>query len=563
MALQGDGNGIVSIPTATATGDFSIVFSAITLTAGTEIIVGDNSASNDFIAIFATAKLGTRINGENTTQTSTTSIGQTVKYEVSRVGTALQVKVDDVVFSNHSFTGTFVLDTFFSYNSGALKGSMLLSGTCDMTGFTGAGDRSYDFEGSGTTLVDTISGENGTLSGFTSGCFSASAGNITVTSVGDYGCKQRDGSGHATFTIAGTCEGVTDIEYSYDNATWFTLDAAPTTTFTGSVLITAQQTVYLRDGTNNAIVAQINHLTAAMVVACWWQSNMAGRVTNNQPITVTGNNPIPVMYKNGSFFELDDPTGTDGSAAGSLLPLLAQNYSDAGTPVCFANVALGSSSIDYWNGNGTTGYGKIQSLAADTDGLEFTLSIGGETDTAAGMSQAEMETKLGNTVDSIFADFGVNHYLVTFPYGNTTGGDPTNMNAAFAATVANNANCLFGGNLQTIDIDTGTTTGNDGTHIKSDADAATAAGIIWSALNSVPSLINLTATGLPDGTYQAQIFDDSVDPMVRIVVDDISFTSGIASYDLTGLLLPAKAVYTRIDTPTPLTTGVTCIGTSE
>lgn len=32
MALQGDGNGIVTMPTATAPGDFSLVFDSISIT---------------------------------------------------------------------------------------------------------------------------------------------------------------------------------------------------------------------------------------------------------------------------------------------------------------------------------------------------------------------------------------------------------------------------------------------------------------------------------------------------------------------------------------------------
>ena len=53
MALQGDGNGIVTISQATATGDFSVVFSSIALSAGTDIVLGDNTTSGDFIAVFS------------------------------------------------------------------------------------------------------------------------------------------------------------------------------------------------------------------------------------------------------------------------------------------------------------------------------------------------------------------------------------------------------------------------------------------------------------------------------------------------------------------------------
>jgi hypothetical protein len=557
MALQGDGNGIVTIPQATATGDFSLVFSSIVLTNGLEMIIGDNSASNDFIAIFSPSKIGARINGGNTTQTNTT-LGQDVKYEILRVGGTVTVKVDDVVFSNHAFAGAFSLNTFFSYSSGSLKGAMLLSGTCTMTGFTGAGNRSYDLEGSGSTLVDTISGENGTLSGFTTGGFTAPTGNILITSVNDYDCIQRNGSNQANFTIAGTCSGTTSIEYSFDEVTWFTLDASPTTTFSGVVTVTGQQSVTVRDSTNNAITDKVLSLTASLTIACWWQSNMEGQITNNQTLTVTGVNPIPIMYKAGVFSQLSDPTSNEVGALGSLLPLLAQKYSDLGVAVCFLNLAKGSTSIDYWNGNGTTGYGRLQSAYLDI-GFEFTLSIGGETDTAAGMPQAEMETKLGNTVDSIFTDFGVKNYLVTFPFGNTTTGNPADMNAAFASTVSTNENCLFGGNLQVIDIDTGTTAGNDGTHIKSDADAITASNIIWDALTAVFSTFNMTATNTPDGSYSFDLYND--DTKALIETRSITFSGGAASEVVSVDVATSLLAFAKGGNP-PIT-GMAYIGVTE
>ncbi|PHS02403.1 MAG: hypothetical protein COA78_21015 [Blastopirellula sp.] len=79
----------------------------------------------------------------------------------------------------------------------------------------------------------------------------------------------------------------------------------------------------------------------------------------------------------------------------------------------------------------------------------------------------------------------------------------------------------------------------------------------------IPSIINLTATGLPDGTYSAELWDDSTDPMTRIKVENITFTSEQGASTLTGLVAVGTAIYTRIDTPIPLITGVTCTGVTE
>ena len=81
--------------------------------------------------------------------------------------------------------------------------------------------------------------------------------------------------------------------------------------------------------------------------------------------------------------------------------------------------------------------------------------------------------------------------------------------------------------------------------------------------SAVSSTINLVASGLPDGSYSSQIWDDSVDPMVRLAVDNITFANGLASYDLTGIAPVGTEIYTRIDTLTPFITGVTCLGVSE
>lgn len=501
MALQGDGNGIVSIPNFQGFGVFSITGKAI-YKDNLEMILGYDLGSTTYLACFAGGIVKAVTSGTAVTlQLAGFVDGDIITYSWSR--DAANLVTFDINGSSvtGTVTGALNLDSLGRFNGGAFPYNGQWQDDLVMIGDSGGNDRSYSFNQSTGSLVlpDSTSAQDGTLSGFVTGGFVGGGGgnSVEITSVGNFECKQRDGNGQAVFTIAGNCSGATSIEYSYDNATWFLLDASPTTTFTGVVTVTGQQNVTVRLSNDVSVTYPVTNLSATLTVACWWQSNMAGRLTNNQVVTVSGDNPIPISFKSGVFSQLTDPTGTDGSSTGSLVPLLAQHYSDLGVPVCFANVAVGGTSINMWDISGGN-YANITELY-NSVGLEYTISIGGETDTINGMPQSEMEAKLNDIVNALALDFNVNHKLVYFPIGDALSGNPTPIRLAFDSVVTGNSNCDFAGDLSVIDIDVATTPGNDGLHIKSDADAATASQIILSALTASTSTI--TITGIPDGTF--------------------------------------------------------------
>ena len=508
MALQGDGNGIVTIPNATATGDFSLIFSALEITdpANAEIVIGISSDNNNFVACFAGADIYPRINGSNISPQYNGTSGQIIKYEVSRVGTTVSTYADDVLVGSETNSGSFTLDRIFTYNSGLFKYTGLLSGTCTMTGFTGAGTRTYDFEGSGTTLVDTTSGENGTLSGFTTGGFTTGTNEITITSVVDHQSKQRDGSSQAVFTIAGAITGTaTAVEYQLDSGPWAVLDASPTTTYTGNVTITNEQSVSVRFSNDVGTTATVNKLkAAACIVIAPAQSNAVSRIDNAQTFTIDSGKPTPAMHLNGAFSALADPTGEDwnGSDDGSLWPYIAKQYSDAGIPVCIGNVAEGGTSILSWAKGGAL-FDRIIEFATATDGLEFAISLIGETDASAGTSTADFKTRFLDVATDINTDYGCYIYAVYFPVGSSTGTtiNVNNIRTAYDELIAENEFINFGGDLSVIDISSATDPANDNLHIKLDADATTASAIIYTALTAVFSSLSLTITGIPDGSY--------------------------------------------------------------
>ena len=101
MALQGDGNGIVTIPNASTTGDFSVIFDSVKITnpANAEILLGQAVGASNFIAIFTPSSISARVAGFNTSPRYTGSPDEIVKLEVKRVGTQLSLVVDDVDIS--------------------------------------------------------------------------------------------------------------------------------------------------------------------------------------------------------------------------------------------------------------------------------------------------------------------------------------------------------------------------------------------------------------------------------------------------------------------------------
>ena len=177
----------------------------------------------------------------------------------------------------------------------------------------------------------------------------------------------------------------------------------------------------------------------------------------------------------------EDPVAYDANAAGSQWPYILQRYSDAGIPVCIGNVAVGGSAISEWLKSTGTLYLRIQDFATATGGIEYTLSVGGEMDSAIGTPEATMVTRLDQMISDLNTDFGTEHYLVYFPVGDGLSGTPSDIQAvrdSFTSVITNNALCHSGGDLSVIDINQATAIGNDGLHLKQDGDLDTGANII-------------------------------------------------------------------------------------
>ena len=559
MALQFDGNGVVNFPSISFTGDFSIT-GTFTYIDAVQVFLGNATATSDFLACFNGGSLRGRIGGSDTGRIDGLVAGQAYTFTYSRSGNLVTLSVSGFTDSTGINTNTFTLGSSGSYNNGSLDYGGLLSGNWVFTGASSVVQRTYNFEqpvGS-MTLPDETNSQNGTLSGFTTGGFTEPAGaGITITSPSAFTARQRDSSGNATFTITGTCDdSVTAVEVSTNNSTWSTLDSSPTTTYSGTVVVNGQQTVYVRAANNVTDTANVANITSAACIVAWGQSNVAGRGVNNQSYTIPPNGITPIMYRSGSFSQMQDPTGVDGSQAGSLWPLIAQRYINDGIPVCIANVGEGGTAISQWSTVGTL-YNRIVTFASSTGGLEESISIIGETDSAS-TTREDFKTRYLNTTTGLNTSYNVDTHAVRFPVGDNT---PSNTRAqirqAYDELIAENAFIVDGGDLSTIDIDTGV--GEDGLHLRTDSHFSEASAIIISRLfNEISSLT--ISVGAPDGTYRTVLVNDSN----NVVYSDNATYSG-GSTTLTGLTVaPATNLEGYVvDNENPHENGAVIVGTTE
>ncbi len=79
--------------------------------------------------------------------------------------------------------------------------------------------------------------------------------------------------------------------------------------------------------------------------------------------------------------------------------------------------------------------------------------------------------------------------------------------------------------------------------------------------SSSDSTLTLTATGIPDGSYSFEIWDASQSPMIRVSVENITFSSGTAALQVP--LNNGTLVKSICDGNNPPVTGVLCYGVTQ
>ena len=566
MAFQFDGDGYITIPEAVAGAVWSVVFDSVLITSDSPFgMIAGHTSSSFFMGVKSTNNISARIDHNNIDYEG--ALGQTVKVEIKADATTKTLLVDDVVVGTAaaSINSEFKLDKFGAYLNESLKYSGIVSGNVTFTGFIG-GDRRYNFDGEvgDTTLIDEISAQNGTFSGFTSGGFLPASGGVQITSVANGQFKLKDESGNATFTIAGTTTATSPsiIEYSKDSgSTWLTLDLSPNgSTFSGGVVISGETDIVVRISDTPTTTDSVSGLRVTDInILFWGQSNEVSRNANQHTIAVGEGKPTPLKYtpENGSFSVASDPTGMgNGVIGGSTASLIAQKYSDAGVSVGIVNVAEGGSSLLQWQ-KGTSFYTRITNAADVVGGLTLTTCIIGETDAGNGTTEADAIARMTAICQDIFTDFGVSTYISYFVDASGTGTPENilNIRNAYDSVIANNDFAKFGGDTGLID-----TGGN--IHMTTAPQFATLSQLRYDAQQaglSPSSTLNMTSTNTPSGTYSADIYN--YDTKTLIETRNITFSGGDASESIP--LDIGSEVLVFIEGDSPPVTGLAYIGATE
>lgn len=513
MALVGDGT--LSAAFAqwdTGTGDFSISGSFKTPAVfAFEAMMGDTAGSNNILYIDTanTVKLKISATVIITGMVANTSYPFTISRSVNTITFTCNGQSPTIGFGGTSIPW----DLFSGFGAAASsKTKATFEGIWTLTDTAGV-SRLYNFnQPIGTLIVpdDGAGGFDATITGVTTGGYDGvGADSITITSVSDGDFYNRDNAQNQRLvTISGDNIGAvpTSVEYSLDYGEWVTLDASPSSTYSGTVTITNKQFLQVR-GVGTDTSSAVITLTIGLSVVAGWQSNEQGYGINTQSVNQGASSPTPLMYDGVNIITLTDPTATVagfGGNGGSTWPRISKQYADDGTIICLYNIAKGGSLISDWQKGGAN-YGKIAPFVNLVGGLGLFTTIGGENDAQSGITQLDMETQLTQLCTDINTDFGCDTYICKFPMKQPAANVAT-VFAAYDAVVAANSFAKAGGDLSVIDIEIATATGNDGVHLKQDADLSTAADIRYSSQQagiSGSSTLNLLVTGMPAGSYDA------------------------------------------------------------
>ncbi|MBC7148980.1 MAG: hypothetical protein H5U22_06335 [Rhizobium sp.] len=251
-----------------------------------------------------------------------------------------------------------------------------------------------------------------------------------------------------------------------------------------------------------------------IVVVDMSQSNGSGRGTNNQTYTSSVVPAAKLFANDNTLKAMADPTDSnsgqidsvsdDAAAAGSIWPVtfsrMLDYWSSVGEKVpevVFVPCAKGGTSITSWlpgadHLDRSTLYGsalyRARLAGSGRPGvLTVVQRIQGETDAAAGMSQATYEGHLATLAAAVRADFKCDLVVSKFPYCTSTNAN-TGQAAIWAAIDAawGDANIVQGADLSTVRVDSG-----DGLHMAGDILLSVAADKMALALQS--------ACGKPSG----------------------------------------------------------------
>ncbi len=541
MAFQGDGTGNISFPDwSSGTGDFKISGGNIVYpsTGGFQTVISPVSGSSGAVYADSGGLLNFSL-GANLSFTGF-SPGDVIPITIERIGNDVHFTAGSQSNSVPYAATSIIYGRFFSLRDVAtLRYEGLIGGIWKFENGVDA-DRSYDFnQASGTNnLPDsgTLSA-HGTLNSFITGDYDgAGIDGITITSHVDGQFVQRANTLNSrTIVLSGDVLGSqpSSIEVSVDFGEWTVIDSAPTSSaWSGSVTLTGAQFVRVRSTGVVATTQNIKIIVGAAIVFIG-DSNQQGHGLNNQPVNLRPDVTVPLLYKSGSTQVLSDPTSElNGGrlATGSTLPELARLYACDGVPVCFFNIGvMGSTSADWQKGGAA--YDRIQPFVTAMGGIELVPVMLGSNDSTTSMDKTTFKANMNSLINDINADYGVSCYLSRF--ASVTGPTTTDILDGIVELISENSNAIEGGDLTSLDITIGAATGNDGVHIKQDADINQAANIIYNSIKyglTGTSQLTQNITGMPAGNFSTVLF--SAQESIEVHNGSAAYTTGSLSIEL-------------------------------
>jgi hypothetical protein len=228
--------------------------------------------------------------------------------------------------------------------------------------------------------------------------------------------------------INGTCSDLTagaTIEARFNGGAWQVVDAAPTTTFSGTLTGAAVGVGAVEVRVSNFVAATDSHAGIAVGAKFlfWGQSNFSGRANNAQTYTgPAGWWRKRAVESNTQVVATADPFDTY-TVNGSIFPLLATQLTAAlECPVLFIGVAAGGTSLAQWqpgqslNNRMLTFYG----AESPTGHVEAVATWIGEGDSVLETAEADFKSRYNTVIDQLKTLTGADSMLVAISGENTT-----------------------------------------------------------------------------------------------------------------------------------------------
>ena len=296
-----------------------------------------------------------------------------------------------------------------------------------------------------------------------------SAISLDATAYPEYKVFQRDNAGNYPLELRGSIAGPCNaVEASFAGRPFVTIDSAPTTTFTGSLLAsTGQGMITVRCTNNRVLGSSVRNIGIGDVYVVAGQSNAEGHGIHAQSYsTIAGNSAIkPTVFTEADHWKLDNDQTDIHSTGGSVWPIVG-GYVVAHTaaPVAFITTASGGSKLvspNEWQPNGAVCqhigvncYNNMVAQVADAgvNGIKAVLWFQGEGDARVGQTQQAYNAALDQLAVNVGNDLPGSPPLVAGVIGPWISGGAATDNVRFATMEAWADNPLVLAGPQSYDI---------------------------------------------------------------------------------------------------------------